>query len=71
MLVDRIDEEDGVVGRAAHQAPETDGVTLLSSDLELAPGRMVEAKVVASEGVDLVAEVLSVDGAACTEEAGR
>ncbi|WP_407549547.1 30S ribosomal protein S12 methylthiotransferase RimO [Streptomyces sp. Pv4-95] len=71
VLVDRIDEEDGVVGRAAHQAPETDGVTLLSSDLELAPGRMVEAKVVASEGVDLVAEVLSVDGAACTEEAGR
>ncbi|MFG2890572.1 30S ribosomal protein S12 methylthiotransferase RimO [Streptomyces sp. NPDC048248] len=71
VLVDRIDEEDGIVGRAAHQAPETDGVTLLSSDLELAPGRMVEAKVVASEGVDLVAEVLSVDGAACTEEAGR
>jgi MiaB/RimO family radical SAM methylthiotransferase len=71
VLVDRIDEEDGVVGRAAHQAPETDGVTLLSSDLELAPGRMVEAKVVASEGVDLVAEVLSVEGTGCTEEAGR
>ena len=71
VLVDRTDDEDGVVGRAAHQAPETDGVTLLSTDQELAPGRMVEAKVVASEGVDLVAEVLSVDGAACTEEAGR
>ncbi|MFJ8671844.1 30S ribosomal protein S12 methylthiotransferase RimO [Streptomyces sp. NPDC093589] len=71
VLVDRTDDEDGVVGRAAHQAPETDGVTLLSTDQELVPGRMVEAKVVASEGVDLVAEVLSVDGAACTEEAGR
>ncbi|MFJ9409328.1 30S ribosomal protein S12 methylthiotransferase RimO [Streptomyces sp. NPDC101393] len=71
VLVDRTDDEDGVVGRAAHQAPETDGVTLLSTDQDLAPGRMVEAKVVASEGVDLVAEVLSVDGAACTEEAGR
>ncbi|WP_406480329.1 30S ribosomal protein S12 methylthiotransferase RimO [Streptomyces platensis] len=71
VLVDRTDDEDGVVGRAAHQAPETDGVTLLSTDLELAPGRMVEAKVVASEGVDLVAEVLSVEGAGCTEEAGR
>ncbi|MEU9116855.1 30S ribosomal protein S12 methylthiotransferase RimO [Streptomyces sp. NPDC048483] len=78
VLVDRIDEEDGVVGRAAHQAPETDGVTLLANGAELlsngqdlAPGRMVEAKVVASEGVDLVAEVLSVDGTACTEEAGR
>ncbi|MEU5212984.1 30S ribosomal protein S12 methylthiotransferase RimO [Streptomyces sp. NPDC020742] len=71
VLVDRIDDEDGIVGRAAHQAPETDGVTLLSTDQELQPGRMVEAKVVASEGVDLVAEVLSVDGTGCTEEAGR
>ncbi|GLW15882.1 ribosomal protein S12 methylthiotransferase RimO [Streptomyces sp. NBRC 13847] len=71
VLVDRNDEEDGLVGRAAHQAPETDGVTLLSTDLELAPGRMVEAKVVASEGVDLVAEVLSVEGTGCTEEATR
>ncbi|MEU8783488.1 30S ribosomal protein S12 methylthiotransferase RimO [Streptomyces sp. NPDC048637] len=71
VLVDRTDDEDGVVGRAAHQAPETDGVTLLSTDQELAPGRMVEAKVVASEGVDLVAEVLSLEGTGCTEEAGR
>ncbi|MFF8789434.1 30S ribosomal protein S12 methylthiotransferase RimO [Streptomyces sp. NPDC015125] len=71
VLVDRIDDEDGVVGRAAHQAPETDGVTLLSTDQELEPGRMVEAKVVASEGVDLVAEVLSVEGPGCTEEAAR
>ncbi|MFH8559082.1 30S ribosomal protein S12 methylthiotransferase RimO [Streptomyces celluloflavus] len=71
VLVDRIDEEEGVVGRAAHQAPETDGVTLLSTGQELVPGRMVEAKVVASEGVDLVAEVLSVDGPERAEEAGR
>ncbi|WP_327224289.1 30S ribosomal protein S12 methylthiotransferase RimO [Streptomyces platensis] len=71
VLVDRTDDEDGVVGRAAHQAPETDGVTLLSTHRELEPGRMVEAKVVASEGVDLVAEVLSVEGTGCTEEAGR
>ncbi|MFG2532278.1 30S ribosomal protein S12 methylthiotransferase RimO [Streptomyces sp. NPDC048516] len=71
VLVDRTDDEDGIVGRAAHQAPETDGVTLLSTDRELAPGRMVEAKVVASEGVDLVAEVLSVEGPECTEEAAR
>ncbi|MGW7492535.1 30S ribosomal protein S12 methylthiotransferase RimO [Streptomyces sp. NPDC054786] len=71
VLVDRTDDEDGIVGRAAHQAPETDGVTLLSTDQELEPGRMVEAKVVASEGVDLVAEVLSVEGTGCTEEAAR
>lgn len=74
VLVDRVDDEDGVVGRAAHQAPETDGVTLLTTDHDLAPGRMVEAKVVATEGVDLVAEPLPLGadhGAGCPEEAGR
>ncbi|WP_407561581.1 30S ribosomal protein S12 methylthiotransferase RimO [Streptomyces sp. 184] len=47
-----------VVGRAAHQAPETDGVTLLAGGTarQAAPGALVTAKVVASEGVDLVAE---------------
>ncbi|MEU8549324.1 30S ribosomal protein S12 methylthiotransferase RimO [Streptomyces roseoverticillatus] len=69
VMVDRVDEEDGVVGRAAHQAPETDGQVLLGTRPELAPGRMVVAKVVASEGVDLVAEPLGDGG--CTEEAGR
>ncbi|WP_399084952.1 30S ribosomal protein S12 methylthiotransferase RimO [Streptomyces sp. BBFR2] len=68
VLVDRIDDEDGVVGRGAHQAPETDGVTLLRGAEGLTPGRMAEAKVVASEGVDLVAEVCSAEG---TEGAGR
>ncbi|MEV0282065.1 30S ribosomal protein S12 methylthiotransferase RimO [Streptomyces sp. NPDC050610] len=69
VLVDRVDEEDGVIGRAAHQAPETDGQTILTGDRDLAPGRMVVAKVVATEGVDLVAEPLGDDG--CTEEARR
>lgn len=54
-------EGDGPVGRAAHQAPETDGQVLLTgaSCHGLAVGRMVEAKVVATEGVDLVAEPLA------------
>ncbi|MGW1076503.1 30S ribosomal protein S12 methylthiotransferase RimO [Streptomyces sp. NPDC002537] len=69
VLVDRVDEEDGVIGRAAHQAPETDGQVLLTTDEELAPGRMVVAKVVATEGVDLVAEPLG--GGGRTEEAAR
>ncbi|MEV6670657.1 30S ribosomal protein S12 methylthiotransferase RimO [Streptomyces sp. NPDC051162] len=70
VLVDRIDEEDGVLGRAAHQAPETDGqVRLLATGREFAPGSMVVAKVVATEGVDLVAEPLGDGG--CTEEAAR
>ncbi|MBP0459254.1 30S ribosomal protein S12 methylthiotransferase RimO [Streptomyces montanisoli] len=44
------------VGRAAHQAPETDGQVVLISGADLRPGRMVEAKVTGSGGVDLVAE---------------
>ncbi|MFE9247916.1 30S ribosomal protein S12 methylthiotransferase RimO [Streptomyces sp. NPDC007088] len=56
-------------GRAAHQAPETDGHIIFTRDASLpdgaalAVGRMVVAKVVGTEGVDLVAE--------CLEEAGR
>ncbi|RFU84504.1 30S ribosomal protein S12 methylthiotransferase RimO [Streptomyces triticagri] len=57
------DAADGAaVGRAAHQAPETDGQVVFRSDRGLTVGRMVEAKVVATEGVDLVVE--------CFEEAG-
>jgi ribosomal protein S12 methylthiotransferase len=43
-------------GRAAHQAPEVDGVTTVRSAGTLATGDVVAASVVASEGVDLVAE---------------
>ncbi|MEU9323689.1 30S ribosomal protein S12 methylthiotransferase RimO [Streptomyces canus] len=69
VLVESIDDE-GVYGRGAHQAPETDGQVLLTSGEGLSVGRMVEAKVVGTEGVDLVAEPL--DGSlACSEEAGR
>ncbi|MET9362458.1 30S ribosomal protein S12 methylthiotransferase RimO [Streptomyces sp. NPDC006632] len=66
VLVESIDDEDGAVGRAEHQAPETDGQVIFTGSAGLAPGRIVEAKVVATEGVDLVVELL--DGA---EEAGR
>ncbi|MFG2718315.1 30S ribosomal protein S12 methylthiotransferase RimO [Streptomyces sp. NPDC048416] len=66
VLVESIDDEDGAIGRAEHQAPETDGQVIFTESAGLAPGRIVEAKVVASEGVDLVVEVL--DG---VEEAGR
>ncbi|MET9438178.1 30S ribosomal protein S12 methylthiotransferase RimO [Streptomyces sp. NPDC006551] len=66
--VDSVEEDGGVIGRAAHQAPETDGQVIITTDSaarhDLAPGRMVMAKVVGTEGVDLVAECLF-------EEAGR
>ncbi len=60
------EDEYAAAGRAAHQAPETDGQVLFTTDAGLAVGRMVRAKVVGTEGVDLVAEVIDV-----AEEAGR
>ncbi|WP_405619892.1 30S ribosomal protein S12 methylthiotransferase RimO [Streptomyces sp. NBC_00076] len=69
VLVESIDDE-GVYGRGAHQAPETDGQVLLTSGEGLSVGRMVEAKVVGTEGVDLVAEPLQ-GSFAGSEEAGR
>ncbi|WP_369232874.1 30S ribosomal protein S12 methylthiotransferase RimO [Streptomyces sp. R21] len=70
VLVESIDDMEGAVGRAAHQAPETDGQVLFTSGEGLTVGRMVEAKVVGTEGVDLVAEPL-LGSLPCTEEAGR
>jgi ribosomal protein S12 methylthiotransferase len=57
-----IEEEDdgapgGFLGRAAHQAPEVDGVTTVRSGVPLAAGDMVRAVVTGSEGVDLIADV--------------
>jgi ribosomal protein S12 methylthiotransferase len=52
------DGPDGsYLGRAAHQAPEVDGVTTVISGAPLAAGDMVRAVVTGSEGVDLIADV--------------
>ncbi|MFI6107040.1 30S ribosomal protein S12 methylthiotransferase RimO [Streptomyces sp. NPDC051310] len=67
VLVETVDaspEGDGAVGRGPHQAPETDGQVVFTTTEGLEPGRMVTAKVVGTEGVDLIAECLF-------EEAGR
>ncbi|GGP66559.1 30S ribosomal protein S12 methylthiotransferase RimO [Streptomyces melanogenes] len=66
VLVESVDDEDGVLGRAEHQAPETDGQVRFTEGAGLTPGRIVEAKVVAAEGVDLVVTSLDV-----LEEAAR
>lgn len=75
VLVEEIDDTGAILGRGAHQAPETDGQTLLRTDGEPEVGRMVEAKVIATEGVDLVAEPLEPlerqGGGASTGEADR
>ncbi|MDX3852026.1 30S ribosomal protein S12 methylthiotransferase RimO [Streptomyces sp. AK02-01A] len=78
VLVESVGADDGTdeaaVGRAAHQAPETDGQVIFTSAVGLRPGRMVHAKVVGTEGVDLVAECLGLPGdedRSPGEEAGR
>jgi ribosomal protein S12 methylthiotransferase len=52
------DDEVMVVGRAEHQGPDVDGVTLLAPEdwPDVAVGDIVRATVVATEGIDLVAE---------------
>ncbi|MEV0188788.1 30S ribosomal protein S12 methylthiotransferase RimO [Kitasatospora purpeofusca] len=57
VLVESVDG-DVVEGRAAHQAPETDGLTTLLGVDDPEVGQFYRARVVASEGVDLVAEAL-------------
>jgi ribosomal protein S12 methylthiotransferase len=56
----------GFTGRAAHQAPEVDGITMVSTRgslaagdrVPLAVGDMVRAVVTGSDGVDLTADVI-------------
>jgi ribosomal protein S12 methylthiotransferase len=45
-------------GRAAHQAPEVDGVTTVRTKAPIAPGDMVRAVVTGSDGVDLTADAI-------------
>ena len=53
VLIDEIDDETGeCIGRAEHQGPDVDGATILPPGSG-EPGDLVEADVVASEGVDL------------------
>jgi ribosomal protein S12 methylthiotransferase RimO len=52
------DGELTILGRAAHQGPDVDGMTALVGDVvAVRRGDLVKATVVASEGVDLTAEV--------------
>jgi ribosomal protein S12 methylthiotransferase len=46
----------GFTGRAAHQAPEVDGTTVISASARLAVGDVVRAVVTGSDGVDLTAD---------------
>jgi ribosomal protein S12 methylthiotransferase RimO len=58
VLVESVDEQTGSgEGRAAHQAPEVDGSTTVWGP-DLVVGQMVQARVVATDGADLVAELV-------------
>ncbi|WP_017935190.1 30S ribosomal protein S12 methylthiotransferase RimO [Nocardioides sp. Iso805N] len=57
VLVEEVDGDE-IVGRAAHQGPDVDGMTTLVGDIAgVRRGDLVRAVVVASEGVDLTAQV--------------
>jgi ribosomal protein S12 methylthiotransferase len=58
VLIEEHVGDDLYVARAPHQAPEVDGVTTVRSLAVLRAGDIIDAKVVASEGVDLMAEAL-------------
>jgi ribosomal protein S12 methylthiotransferase len=60
VLVDGRDDETGdAIGRTHREAPEIDGVVRLDG-AHARPGSRVRAKVVASEGIDVVAEPIEV-----------
>jgi ribosomal protein S12 methylthiotransferase RimO len=59
VLVESLDDDDTVSGRAAHQGPDVDGATTLVGAADIAVGDIVAARVVDTDGVDLVATPLA------------
>ncbi|MDO5501044.1 MAG: 30S ribosomal protein S12 methylthiotransferase RimO [Propionibacteriaceae bacterium] len=57
VLVEEIDTDGLLIGRAEHQGPEVDGTCELVGDAAPGIGEVVDGVVVDSDGVDLVAEV--------------
>lgn len=59
ILYEGIDPELQVpVGRGWHQAPEIDGLTILTNVEDQKPGKYYKCKIVSREGVDFIAEIL-------------
>lgn len=56
VLVESVDPDVGVEGRADHQGPEVDGTTLVNGICDAAVGDLVAARVVGNIGADLTAE---------------
>ncbi|CAN5783427.1 30S ribosomal protein S12 methylthiotransferase RimO [soil metagenome] len=66
VLVEEVEQDGEVVGRTEQQGPDVDGVTILNGMPSPAVGEIVPARVVTTEGVDLVARPLGLE-----EPAGR
>ncbi|WP_026424007.1 30S ribosomal protein S12 methylthiotransferase RimO [Actinokineospora inagensis] len=61
VLVEREEtDDDDCVGRAAHQAPEVDGECVVLDGEKYSVGDLLRARVVDTEGVDLIVEVVEV-----------
>jgi ribosomal protein S12 methylthiotransferase RimO len=61
VLVERPESDDeDCAGRAAHQGPDADGECVFADAGDLRPGDLVRARVVGSEGVDLLVEAVEV-----------
>ncbi|MBI5504260.1 MAG: 30S ribosomal protein S12 methylthiotransferase RimO [Deltaproteobacteria bacterium] len=59
LVCGRDSDEGHWYGRTDLQAPEIDGVTFLGGDCEPARGRLVEAEITGSDGLDLFADLCS------------
>jgi ribosomal protein S12 methylthiotransferase len=55
VLIEEVADDGRYEGRAAHQAPDVDGSATVLADRPLTPGDLVTARVVGSDGADLVA----------------
>jgi ribosomal protein S12 methylthiotransferase RimO len=61
LLIEQVDVDSAAVGRAAHQGPDGDGSSTLSTSglADVQVGDLVAARVTAADGVDLSCEPLS------------
>ena len=63
VMVDTIDDDDGVVGRRMGDAPEIDGRVFLAGAQDAAEGDLVRVRITGSDAHDLWAEVVPAAGA--------
>jgi len=62
VLVDRVDAEEGAIGRTRGDAPEIDGVVYLDTGRVLAPGERVQVEITRADTHDLYGRVVEPRG---------